>query len=101
MNAFNILPSLGFTHRPVFGKFEDEHGKPLTRRDARQKLLEAGWEQAPQTLSDADEQKARPGLSPPSTTTSTSWMLSKAYRTGRMLGDSFTKRKSIYSIDSP
>jgi len=32
--AFDNLPSLGFIHRPVFVKFEDEHGKPVTRRDA-------------------------------------------------------------------
>lgn len=52
MKAFDNLPSLGYIHRPVFVKFEDEHGKPVKRRDVRQKLLEAGWEQALQTLSD-------------------------------------------------
>jgi hypothetical protein len=57
MQAFDRLPSLGFIHRPVFVKFEDEDGKPVTRRDARQKLLEAGWQQALQTLSDAERAK--------------------------------------------
>ena len=51
--AFDALPSMGFIHRPVFVKFEDDHGKPVTRRDARQKILEAGWQQALQTLPDA------------------------------------------------
>jgi hypothetical protein len=57
MKAFDNLPSLGFVHRPVFVKFEDEHGKPVTRRDGRQKLLEAGWHQALQTLPDAERAK--------------------------------------------
>jgi hypothetical protein len=50
MEAFDNLPSLGFIHRPVFVKFEDEHGQPVKRRDARQKILEAGWQQALDTL---------------------------------------------------
>jgi hypothetical protein len=57
MQAFDRLPSLGFIHRPVFVKFEDEQGKPVTRRDARQNILEAGWHQALQTLSDAERAK--------------------------------------------
>jgi hypothetical protein len=57
MEAFDNLPSLGFIHRPVFVKFEDEHGKPVSRRDARQKVLEAGWHQALQTLPDAERAK--------------------------------------------
>lgn len=57
MKAFDNLPSLGFIHRPVFIKFEDEQGKPVTRRDARQKILEAGWHQALQTLSDSERAK--------------------------------------------
>jgi hypothetical protein len=57
MKAFDNLPSLGFIHRPVFVKFEDEHGQPVTRRDARQKLLEAGWHQALQTLPEAERAK--------------------------------------------
>jgi len=57
MKAFDNLPSLGFIHRPVFVKFEDEHGQAVTRRDARQKLLKAGWQQALQTLPDAERAK--------------------------------------------
>jgi hypothetical protein len=51
--AFDALPSMGFIHRPVFVKFEDDEGKPVKRRDARQKLLEAGWQQALHTLPEA------------------------------------------------
>ncbi len=57
MEAFDNLPSLGYIHRPVFVKFEDEHGQPVKRREARQKILEAGWEQALQTLPDAERAK--------------------------------------------
>lgn len=57
MQTFDNLPSLGFIHRPVFVKFEDEHGKPIKRRDARQKVLDAGWQQALQTLPDAERAK--------------------------------------------
>lgn len=53
MDTFDRLPSLGFVHRPVFVKFEDEQGLPVTRRDARQKILEAGWQQALSTLPEA------------------------------------------------
>lgn len=57
METFDRLPSLGFIHRPVFVKFEDEHGKPVKRRDARQKILEAGWQEALQTLPEAERTK--------------------------------------------
>lgn len=57
MEAFDKLPSLGFIHRPVFVKFEDEQGKPVKRRDTRQKILEAGWQQALQTLPAAERAK--------------------------------------------
>jgi hypothetical protein len=57
MKAFDDLPSLGFIHRPVFVKFEDGHGQPVKRRDARQKILEAGWQQALQTLPEAERAK--------------------------------------------
>jgi len=50
MDTFDSLPSLGFVHRPVFVKFEDAQGLPVTRRDARQQILEAGWQQALSTL---------------------------------------------------
>lgn len=57
MEAFDSLPSLGFIHRPVFVKFEDEHGEPVKRRDARRKMLEEGWQQALQTLPEAERKQ--------------------------------------------
>jgi hypothetical protein len=57
MATFDRLPSLGFIHRPVFVKFEDEHGQPVKRRDQRQKILEAGWQQALQTLPESVRKK--------------------------------------------
>jgi hypothetical protein len=57
MRAFDDLPSLGYIHRPVFVKFEDENGHPVNRGDARQKLLESGWQQALQTLPDTERTK--------------------------------------------
>jgi hypothetical protein len=57
MKAFDNLPSLGYLHRPVFIKFEDGHGKPVHRRETRQMMLEAGWQQALQTLPDAERAK--------------------------------------------
>lgn len=44
-------------HRPVFVKFADEEGKPVTRRDARQRIFNAGWQQALQTLPEAERGK--------------------------------------------
>ncbi|WEF31998.1 type VI lipase adapter Tla3 domain-containing protein [Pseudoduganella chitinolytica] len=57
MEVFDRLPSLGFIHRPVFVKYEDEHGQPVKRRDARQKILEKGWQQALQTLPASERAK--------------------------------------------
>lgn len=57
MRAFDSMPSLGFIHRPVFVKFKDEHGKPVKRRDERQKILEQGWQQALQTLPEAERKQ--------------------------------------------
>lgn len=56
--TFDKLPTLGFVHRPVFVKFTDEHGKPITRRDEREKVLQAGWQAALQTLPEAQRAKA-------------------------------------------
>ncbi len=56
--TFDRLPTLGFIHRPTFVKFVDEHGKPLTRRDDREKVLQAGWQQALQVLPEAQRLKA-------------------------------------------
>ena len=57
METFDRLPSFGFVHRPVFVKFADEEGKPVTRRDARQHIFNAGWRQALQTLPQAERGK--------------------------------------------
>ena len=57
LRSFDSLPSLGYIHRPVFVKFEDEHGKPVKRRDARQKILEQGWQQALQTLPETERKQ--------------------------------------------
>ena len=50
LETFDRLPTLGYLHRPVFVKFTDEHGKPVTRRAERQELLQAGWQAALQNL---------------------------------------------------
>lgn len=57
METFDHLPSFGFVHRPVFVKLADEEGKPVTRRDARQAMFNAGWQQALQTLPEAERGK--------------------------------------------
>lgn len=57
MQAFDNLPSLGFIHRPVFVKFEDDHGQPVVRRNERQKILDAGWKEALQTLPEVERAK--------------------------------------------
>jgi len=57
METFDRLPSFGFVHRPVFVKFTDAEGKPVTRRDERQKLFNAGWQQALLTLPEAQRSK--------------------------------------------
>jgi hypothetical protein len=54
MSAFDALPTLGFLHRPVFVKFEDENGHLIHRREQRQQVLQAGWQQALQTLPEAE-----------------------------------------------
>jgi hypothetical protein len=59
LRDFDRLPTLGFIHRPVFVKTIDEQGKPLSRRDARAAALAAGWNEALQTLPEA-ERKAAP-----------------------------------------
>lgn len=57
METFDRLPTFGFVHRPVFVKFTDEEGKPVTRRDERQKMFNAGWQQALQTLPEGQRSK--------------------------------------------
>jgi hypothetical protein len=56
--TFDKLPTLGFIHRPTFVKFIDEHGKPITRRDERNKAMQAGWQSALLALPEAQRTKA-------------------------------------------
>lgn len=56
VKEFDRLPSLGYLHRPVFVKMVDEEGKPLKRKDQRAKVLARGWEDALQTLPEAQRQ---------------------------------------------
>jgi hypothetical protein len=58
LDTFDRLPTLGYLHRPTFVKFTDEQGKPITRRDEREKVLQAGWEQALQSLPEAERAKS-------------------------------------------
>ncbi len=53
LRTFDRLPTLGYIHRPTFVRFTDEQDKPVTRRADRQKLLQAGWQAALQTLPEA------------------------------------------------
>jgi hypothetical protein len=57
LEQFDKMTSRGFIHRPVFVKTTDEHGKPLSRRDARQKALVEGLQEALLTLSEAERAK--------------------------------------------
>ncbi len=57
MAAFDALPTLGFLHRPVFVKFVDGDGHPVQRREQRQQVLEAGWQQALLTLPEAERKQ--------------------------------------------
>ncbi|MES3022691.1 MAG: DUF2875 family protein [Pseudomonadota bacterium] len=58
LDTFDGLPTLGFIHRPTFVKFTDQEGKPLTRRDEREKALQAGWREALRALPDSERAKA-------------------------------------------
>ena len=52
------LPTLGFIHRPTFVKMVDEHGKLLTRRDQRERALQAGWQEALRSLPETERPAA-------------------------------------------
>jgi hypothetical protein len=58
LEQFDKMTTRGFVHRPIFVKTTDEHGKPLARRDARQKALMEGLQQALLTLPEAERAKA-------------------------------------------
>jgi hypothetical protein len=57
LQQFDSMATLGFIHRPVFVKTTDEHGRPLARRDARQKALMEGLQEALRTLPEAERTK--------------------------------------------
>ncbi|GAB2849670.1 hypothetical protein GCM10027277_17300 [Pseudoduganella ginsengisoli] len=57
LSAFDSLPTLGYLHRPVFIPFRDADGNPVKRRDQRQQIIMAGWQQALQTLPDSGREK--------------------------------------------
>ena len=57
LQQFDQMASLSFIHRPVFVKTTDEHGKPLSRHDARQKALMEGLHEALRTLPEAERAK--------------------------------------------
>lgn len=57
LHAFDSLPSLGYLHRPIFVSFRDANGNPIRRREQRRHILMAGWQQALQTLPDAERDK--------------------------------------------
>lgn len=57
LRQFDDMRTRGFVHRPIFVKTTDEHGKPLTRRDARQKALMEGLQEALLTLPEAERAK--------------------------------------------
>lgn len=54
LERFDALPSLGFIHRPVFVKMTDDEGKALKRQADREAALHAGWQEALQTLPQAE-----------------------------------------------
>jgi len=58
LEQFDSMATLGFVHRPIFVNTTDEHGKPLSRRDARQKALMEGLQEALKTLPEAERAKA-------------------------------------------
>ncbi|WP_162251961.1 DUF2875 family protein [Massilia sp. Root335] len=57
LQQFDQMATLGFIHRPVFVKTTDEHGKPLARRDAREKALMDGLQEALRTLPETERAK--------------------------------------------
>jgi hypothetical protein len=58
LEMFDALPTLGYLHRPTFIKLTDKDGHPLQRRDDRVKALTEGWQQALQTLPEAERKTA-------------------------------------------
>lgn len=54
----DALPTLGFIHRPTYVAMVDASGKPLTRRDERERALQAGWQQALRSLPEGERAAA-------------------------------------------
>ncbi|MYN10958.1 type VI lipase adapter Tla3 domain-containing protein [Pseudoduganella aquatica] len=54
LERFDALPSLGFIHRPVFVKMTDHEGKVIKHQVDREAALHAGWQEALQTLPQAE-----------------------------------------------
>ncbi|MYN11437.1 type VI lipase adapter Tla3 domain-containing protein [Pseudoduganella aquatica] len=54
LERFDALPSLGFIHRPVFVKMTDNEGKAIKHQADREAALHAGWQEALQTLPQAE-----------------------------------------------
>lgn len=52
------LPTFGFIHRPTFVRMIDKDGKSLTRRDQRERALQAGWQEALRSLPEAERPAA-------------------------------------------
>lgn len=52
------LPTFGFIHRPTFVRMNDKDGKCLTRRDQRERALQAGWQEALRSLPAAERPAA-------------------------------------------
>ncbi|MBV7539265.1 DUF2875 family protein [Duganella sp. sic0402] len=50
LNQFDMLPTLGFLHRPVFVKMTDDNGKKLKNKADREAKLWEGWKDALSTL---------------------------------------------------
>ncbi len=58
LETFDRLPTLGYLHRPTYIKLTDADGKPLTRRSERIAALVRGWNQALETLPEAQRRAA-------------------------------------------
>lgn len=54
LSQFDLLPTLGFLHRPVFVKMTDDSGHLLKHASDRETALREGWSSALQTLSEAE-----------------------------------------------
>ena len=58
LETFDRLPTLGYLHRPTYIKLTDADGQPLARRSERIAALVKGWNQALETLPEAQRKAA-------------------------------------------